>query len=87
VRYGSGPQNSGDTPQDNHVNNGDINNDTRVDVVDVLLSTRMALGLYQPADPLEWIRADMAPDPLYPTGLINAGDLMRIRKAAMQAQP
>ena len=55
-----------------------------MDVIDLVLVTRMALGQYQPADPLEWIRADVVPDPLYPAGLINTADLLRIQQMALQ---
>jgi hypothetical protein len=77
VSYGSDPSLSTDTPAGNHVNNGDINNDSKVDVVDVLLATRMALGQLEPTNG-QRIRADMVPD-----GQINAGDLLRIQQLAL----
>jgi hypothetical protein len=82
VRYGSDPMLDTDTPQDNHINNGDINGNGMVDVVDVLLATRMVLGQYQPVNDEEWIRADVVPDPQYP-GQVNAGDLLRIQQLAL----
>ena len=59
------------------LNNGDINDDSKVDVVDVLLATRMALGQLEPTNG-QRIRADMVPD-----GQINAGDLLRIQQLAL----
>jgi len=77
VTYGSNPLSSTDTPASNVVNNGDINDDSKVDVVDVLLATRMALGQLEPTTG-QLIRADMVPD-----GQINAGDLLRIQQRAL----
>jgi hypothetical protein len=82
IDYGSDPVLASDTPADNHINNGDINVDGDVDVIDVLLATRMVLGQYQPANDEEWIRADVVPDPLNPVQ-VNAGDLLRIQQLAM----
>ncbi len=78
VTYGSDPLQNTDTPAGNHVNNGDINADGTLDVVDVLLATRMVLGELIPADEQWWIRADMVPD-----GQVNAGDLLRIQQLAL----
>jgi hypothetical protein len=77
VRYGSDPLNISDTPENNHLNNGDINDDGGVDAADVLLATRIALGQYTPTD-AEKVRVDMVPD-----GVITAGDLVRIQQAAL----
>ena len=78
VAYGSDPLQNTDTPAGNHVNNGDINADGTVDVVDVLLATRMVLGELMPADEQWRIRADMVPD-----GQVNSGDLLRIQQLAL----
>jgi hypothetical protein len=75
--YGSDPLNISDTPENNHVNNGDVNDDGGVDAADVLLATRILLNQYLPTD-AEKVRADMVPD-----GVINAGDVVRIRQAAL----
>jgi hypothetical protein len=77
VLYGSDPRNINDTPENNHVNNGDVNGVGGVDAADVLQATRIALGQYTPTAP-EKVRADMVPD-----GVINAGDLVRIQQAAL----
>jgi subtilisin family serine protease len=77
VTYGSDPLQESDTPAGNYVNDGDINDDTRVDVVDVLLATRMALGQLEPM-PGQLVRADMVPD-----GQVNASDLLRIQQLVM----
>jgi subtilisin len=76
VAYGSDPLLDSDTPAGNYVNNGDINADNTVDVVDVLLATRIVLGLIMPTDE-QRVRADMLPD-----GQVNAGDLVRIQQLA-----
>jgi hypothetical protein len=77
VNYGSDPLLAGDTPAGNHVNNGDINDDGTVNVVDVLLAIRMVLGQLLPTAE-QLVRADMVPD-----GQINAGDLLRIQQQAV----
>ena len=66
-----------DTPENNHLNNGDVNGMGGVNAADVLLATRIVLNLYTPTDE-EKVRADMVPDEV-----INAGDLVRIQHAAM----
>ena len=77
VDYGSNPLLISDTPVENYVNNGDVSGDGVVNVVDVLLATRIILGELVPtADQL--VRADMVPDEV-----INAGDLVRIQRAAL----
>lgn len=82
IDYGSDPVLASDTPADNHINVGDINDDGDVGVIDVLLATCMVLGQYQPVDAAEWIRADVVPDPQHP-GQGNAGDLLRIQQMAL----
>jgi len=77
VRYGSSPLSDSDTPENNYVNNGDVNGKDGVNAADVLLATRIVLNLYTPTDE-EKVRADMVPN-----GVINAGDLVRIQQAAM----
>jgi hypothetical protein len=77
VTYGSDPLLASDTPDGNYLNNGDINDDGTVDVVDVLLATRMVLGLLVPTGE-QLVRADMVPD-----GQVNAGDLVRIQQQAL----
>jgi hypothetical protein len=77
VAYGSSPVLGTDTPANNYSNNGDINADGRVDVVDVLLATRIVLEQYLPSE-LEKVRADVVPD-----DQINAGDLVRIQQLAL----
>ena len=77
VLYGSDPLSGSDTPQNNHVNNGDVNGIDGVNAADVLLAVRIVLGQYTPTQE-ELVRADMVPD-----GTINAGDLVRIIQAAM----
>ena len=77
VRYGSDPQSTGDTPENNHVNNGDVDGNGVVDVRDVLRALRIVLDLYTP-DNNELIRADMVPD-----GVVNTGDLLRIQQSAI----
>ena len=77
VVYGSNPVLDTDTPADNHANDGDINNDGRVDIVDVLLATRIVLEQYIPSDQ-EKLRADMVPD-----NQVNAGDLLRFQQLAL----
>jgi hypothetical protein len=77
VAYGSDPVDGSDTPVANYNNNGDINDDGTIDVVDVLLATRMVLGQLIPTGE-QLIRADMVPD-----GQINAGDLLRIQQLAL----
>jgi subtilisin family serine protease len=77
VSYGSDPLLIGDTPAGNYNNNGDINDDDKVDAADVLLATRMVLGQLTPTSE-QLIRADMVPD-----GQINAGDLVRIQQLAL----
>jgi subtilisin len=78
VAYGSDPLQSSNTPAGNDVNNGDVNGDSTVDVVDVLLVTRMVLGELMPTDEQWWIRADVVPD-----GQVNAGDLLRVQQLAL----
>jgi hypothetical protein len=77
VIYGSNPLLDTDTPANNYVNNGDVNGVGGVDAADMLLATRIVLNLYTPTDE-EKVRADMVPN-----GVINAGDLVRIQRAAM----
>ena len=77
VTYGSDPLDDSDTPAGNVINNGDINDDSKVDVVDVLLATRMALGQLEPTTG-QLVRADMVPD-----GQVNAADLLRIQQLAL----
>jgi hypothetical protein len=77
VTYGSDPLLASDTPAGNYVNNGDINDDGTVNVVDMLLATRMVLGQLVPTGE-QLVRADMVPD-----GQINAGDLVRIQQQAL----
>ncbi len=77
VAYGSDPSLGSDTPAANYINNGDINNDSKVDVVDVLLATRIILDQLTPSTDQQ-IRADMVPDQQ-----INAGDLLRIQQRAL----
>ena len=78
VAYGSDPVENADTPAGNYLNNGDINADGTVDVVDILLATRMVLVELIPTDEQWWIRADMVPD-----GQVNSGDLLRIQQLAL----
>lgn len=79
LAYGSDPTSDGSnsTPADNVNNNGDIDGDSMVNVVDILLATRMVLGELEPT-PEQRVRADMVPD-----GVINAGDLLRIQQQAL----
>lgn len=79
LAYGSDPTSDGSnsTPADNVNNNGDIDGDSMVNVVDILLATRMVLGELEPT-PEQRMRADMVPD-----GVINAGDLLRIQQQAL----
>jgi len=79
LAYGSDPTSGGSssTPADNVNNNGDINGDSMVNVVDILLATRMLLGELEPM-PEQRVRADMVPD-----GVINTGDLVRIQQLAL----
>jgi hypothetical protein len=77
VLYGSDPLSASDTPEDNHINNGDINGDDEVDAADVLLAIRIVLNQHTPTSE-ELVRADMVPN-----GVINGGDLVRILQAAM----
>jgi hypothetical protein len=77
LAYGSSPLLVTDTPEDNHLNNGDVNGDGEVDIVDVLLTSRIVMGLLVPDDE-QRVRADMVPD-----GQINAGDLVRIQRLAL----
>jgi hypothetical protein len=77
VLYGSDPLSAADTPEDNHVNNGDIDDSDEVDAADVLLAIQIVLQQYTPTEE-EVVRADMVPN-----GVINGGDLVRILQAAM----
>jgi len=77
LAYGSDPLLVADTPEDNHLNNGDVNGDGEVGIVDVLLTSRIVMGLLVPDDE-QRVRADMVPD-----GQINAGDLVRIQRLAL----
>ena len=77
VTYGSDPLDDMDTPTGNHVNNGDVNGDTQVNVADLLLAMRIALGELEPT-PEQLVRADMVPD-----GQVNAGDLLRIQQLVL----
>ena len=77
VTYGSDPLDDSNTPAGNVINNGDINADEKVDVVDVLLATRMVLGQLEPTTG-QLVRADMVPD-----GQVNAADLLRIQQRAL----
>jgi hypothetical protein len=77
VTYGSDPLDDMDTLTGNHVNNGDVNGDTQVNVADVLLAMRIALGEFEPT-PEQLVRADMVPD-----GKVNAGDLLRIQQLVL----
>ena len=76
VLYGSDPLSASDTPQDNHVNNGDVNGVDGVNVADVLLAIQILTNQYIPSQ-AELVRADMVAD-----GVINAGDVVRIIQAA-----
>jgi len=66
---------------------GDINDDGNVDVIDVLLATRIALCSFTPtADQL--FRGDVVPQPggvPAPDGVINAGDLVVIMNIALSS--
>ena len=77
VAYGSDPLQYTDTPAGNYVNNGDINADGTVDVVDVLFATRIALGQLEPTAG-QLVLADMVPD-----GQVDAGDLLRIQQLVL----
>jgi hypothetical protein len=79
LAYGSDPRPDGgsSTPADNVNNDGDINGDSMVNVVDILLATRMVLGELEPT-PEQRVSVDMVPD-----GVINAGDLVRIQQLAL----
>ncbi|TCV77497.1 dockerin type I repeat-containing protein, partial [Sulfurirhabdus autotrophica] len=60
---------------------GDLNGDGIVNVADVALAERMALGLLQPtADQL--MHGDVAPNAA-PDGIIDAADVSRIRRKAL----
>ena len=74
--YGSDPLSASDTPQDNHVNNGDVNGSDGVNVADVLLAFQILTNQHTPSQ-AELVRADMVAD-----GVINAGDVVRIIQAA-----
>jgi hypothetical protein len=81
VYFGSDPLNQADTPA-----NGDINEDGVVNAADMLLATRIVMGQYTPSAD-ERVRADVAPfNGIYPVpdGLINAGDLVRIQRMAVE---
>jgi hypothetical protein len=77
VLYGSDPLSANDTPQDNRVNNGDVNGIDGVNAVYVLLALQILTNQYMPSQ-AELVRADMMPD-----RVINAGDVLRIMQAAM----
>ena len=80
VLYGSDPTANTATPA-----NGDINEDGSVNIADVLLVIRFALGLDTPTTD-EMVRADVAPfNGTYPDtdGDINAGDVARIQQMAL----
>lgn len=79
LAYGSDPTPGGSssTPADNVNNDGDINGDSMINVVDILLATRMVLGELEPT-PGQRVSVDMVPD-----GVINAGDLVRIQRLAL----
>ncbi len=77
VIYGSDPLQGSSTPADNINNDGDINGDSMINVVDILLATRMVLGELVPT-PGQRVSVDMVPD-----GVINAGDLVRIQRLAL----
>lgn len=63
------------------VPDGDINGDSVVDVADVVLAERMALGLLVPTT-AQRIHADVAPSGA-PDGSIDAADVARIRRKAL----
>jgi spore coat protein A len=78
VLYGSDPTSGSSTPNDNIVNNGDVNGSMGVvNAADVLLTIRILFDQYTPTE-AEIVRADMVPD-----REITAGDLLRIMQAAM----
>jgi hypothetical protein len=61
--------------------NGDINNDGVVDLADVILAQRFALGLATPSA-AQTARADVAPAG-EPDGVIDASDVLRILRKAL----
>jgi len=79
---------AGSDPDDNTsipgVSTGDINGDGSVDIIDVLLATRIAIGNLVPTTN-QLLRGDVAPQnagiPM-PNGVIDAGDLVVIQKMA-----
>lgn len=80
---------AGTNPNDNtsipNVATGDLNDDGKVDVVDVLIAIRISTGAIAPsADQI--LRGDVAPKidgTSVPDGVINAGDLLLIQRAAI----
>lgn len=63
------------------VPDGDLNGDSSVDVADVALAERIALGLVTPT-PDQLIHADVAPAGA-PNGSVDAADVSRIRRKAL----
>lgn len=82
VSAGSNPNDDTSIP---NVSTGDINSDGNVDVIDVLLATRIAIGDLIPT-PNQVLRGDVAPQisglPV-PDGVINTGDIVIIQGIAL----
>lgn len=82
IDAGSNPINDTSIPS---VASGDINGDSVVDTVDVLLAIRIALGELSP-DTNQLLRGDIAPlvsDVPVPDGIINAADFLVIQRMAL----
>ena len=60
---------------------GDVNNDGKVDLADVILAQRIALGQLTPTA-AQIAAADVAPDG-EPDGIIDAADVARILRKAL----
>jgi hypothetical protein len=79
--YNSDPLLATDTPA-----NGDVNEDGTVDVVDILVTVQIALGIIHDPTPAQIIRADVAPlvngTPARDME-INAGDILRVQILAL----
>jgi len=82
ITAGSDPNSNTSIPG---VSSGDVNGDGNVDVIDVLLVTRIVLGELAPTTN-QLLRADIAPivnGMPAPDGVINTGDVVLIMKMAI----
>lgn len=83
ISAGSDPNDDASIPG---LASGDINGDSSVDTIDVILARRIALGEFTP-DTNQLLRGDIAPivsgAPM-PDGIINTGDLIAIQRMALE---